>query len=433
MADKPFFMYFAPGATHAPHHVPKEWADKYKGKFDQGWDKLREQISRGRNKLGVIPQDCELTSANSEIPAWDSISPEMKPVLARQMEIYAGFLEHTDHHIGRLDRRPRRLGHPRRYADLRHHRRQRRVGRRIAAGHVQRNDPAQRIRAHSKHPSSSRAHSTSSADQRRTTTTPSAGPTRWTRPISGRSRWHRTGAARATARSCTGRTASRRRARSAHSSIMSSTSRRRCSKRRTFHSPYMVNGVLQKPIEGVSMAYSFNDAGAAERHETQYFEMFCNRGIYHKGWTAVTKHRTPWDPPTPSCRRSMTTVWELYDTTTGLVAGERSVEDTARKAARAPTAVVDRGDEVQRASPRRPHPSSGSTADLAGRPQLVKGDRQLLFGGMGRLSENSILNLHNKSHAITADVVVPKKSRRCHHRASAGSSAGGASTQRMGG
>ena len=102
MADKPFFMYFAPGATHAPHHVPREWADKYKGKFDAGWEKLREETFKRQKALGVIPSDCALTPANREIPAWDTISPEMKPVLARQMEIYAGFLEHTDHHIGLL-------------------------------------------------------------------------------------------------------------------------------------------------------------------------------------------------------------------------------------------------------------------------------------------------------------------------------------------
>ena len=102
MPDKPFFMYYAPGATHAPHHVPKEWADKYKGKFDQGWDKLREETFARQKKLGVIPQDCQLTPRHPEIPAWDTVSTEMKPILAREMEVYAGYMEHTDHHVGRL-------------------------------------------------------------------------------------------------------------------------------------------------------------------------------------------------------------------------------------------------------------------------------------------------------------------------------------------
>src|SRR5262249_18919992 len=88
---KPFFMYFAPGATHAPHHVPKDWADKYKGKFDQGWDKLREETFNRQKKLGVIPEQCDLTKRPSEIPAWDDEAKDLKPVLARQMEVYAGY------------------------------------------------------------------------------------------------------------------------------------------------------------------------------------------------------------------------------------------------------------------------------------------------------------------------------------------------------
>ena len=100
--DKPFFVYFAPGATHAPHHVPKEWADKYKGKFDQGWDKLREETIARQKKLGVVPADCQLTARHAEIPAWDDMPEALKPILRRQMEVYAGFLEYTDHHVGRL-------------------------------------------------------------------------------------------------------------------------------------------------------------------------------------------------------------------------------------------------------------------------------------------------------------------------------------------
>src|SRR5687767_13004394 len=100
--DKPFYMYFAPGATHAPHHVPKEWADKYKGKFDQGWDKVREETFARQRQLGVIPPEAQLTPRHAEIPAWDDMPAALKPILIRQMEIYAGFLEHVDYHVGRL-------------------------------------------------------------------------------------------------------------------------------------------------------------------------------------------------------------------------------------------------------------------------------------------------------------------------------------------
>jgi len=102
MPDKPFFIYFAPGATHAPHHVPKEWIDKYKGTFDQGWDKLREETFARQLKLGVIPADAVLTERPAEIAAFDDMPAELKPILRREMEVYAGFLAHTDHHVGRL-------------------------------------------------------------------------------------------------------------------------------------------------------------------------------------------------------------------------------------------------------------------------------------------------------------------------------------------
>src|SRR5258705_13924929 len=102
MPDKPFFMYFAPGATHAPHHVPKEWSDKYKGTFNSGWDKLREETLARQKGLGVIPKNAELTTRHAEIPAWDDMPADLKPVLAREMEIYAGYLEQADPHVGRV-------------------------------------------------------------------------------------------------------------------------------------------------------------------------------------------------------------------------------------------------------------------------------------------------------------------------------------------
>ena len=156
------------------------------------------------------------------------------------------------------------------------------------------------------------------------------------------------------------------------------------------------------------MAYSFDKADAAERHETQYFEVFANRGIYHKGWTAVTKHRTPWAPPTAKLPAFDDDCWELYDTTTDWT----QAKDLARE-------QPDRLHDLQRqwlieatkynVLPLDDRSAERFTADLVGRPQLVHGDRQLLFGGMGRLTEHSILNLHNKTHSITADCVIPER------------------------
>src|SRR3954467_15980843 len=99
---KPFYLHLCFGATHAPHHVPKEWADRYAGVFDDGWDVQRERTFARQKELGVIPADTELTERPAEIPGGDDMPDELKPVLARQMEVYAGFLEHVDYHVGRV-------------------------------------------------------------------------------------------------------------------------------------------------------------------------------------------------------------------------------------------------------------------------------------------------------------------------------------------
>ena len=193
--------------------------------------------------------------------------------------------------------------------------------------------------------------------------------------------------------------------------------------------PAIVNSVQQAPLEGFSMLYAFDDAKAAERHETQYFEMFCNRGIYHKGWTAVTRHSTPWDTskPLPAFDDD---VWELYDTNKDWTQARNIAKDNPQKLQELQRlwlieatkySVLPLDDRrVERFNP-----------DLAGRPQLIKGKTQILFGGMGRLSENSVVNIKNKSYSVTAEVVVPKSgAERRHHRAGWQPSTAGASTPR---
>jgi arylsulfatase len=170
--------------------------------------------------------------------------------------------------------------------------------------------------------------------------------------------------------------------------------------------PISVNGVQQHPIEGVSMLYTFNDAKAAERHETQYFEMFGNRGIYHKGWTAVTRHKTPWlliGEKTPAFDDD---VWELYDTTKDW----SQANDLSKQ-------MPEKLHELQRlflieatrynVLPLNDDLAKVLNADTAGRPVMIKGKTQLLFGGMGRLSENCVVNIKNKTHAVTAELEVP--------------------------
>jgi len=169
--------------------------------------------------------------------------------------------------------------------------------------------------------------------------------------------------------------------------------------------PTVVDGVPQHPIEGVSMAYSFDDADGPERRQTQYFEMFCNRGIYHEGWTAVTRHSTPWVvaslPPLEA------DVWELYDTTVDWSQSHDLAAELPEKLAELQDLWLAEARKYN-VLPLDDRRIERFNSDLAGRPVLVKGNTQLLYGGMGRLTEASILNLKNKSHAVTAEVEVPE-------------------------
>jgi arylsulfatase A-like enzyme len=405
MPDKPFFMYFAPGATHAPHHVFTEWTDKYKGRFDAGWDALREETFARQKELGVIPPEAELTERPAEIPAWDEVEDEMKPVLARQMEVYAAFLEHTDHHVGRLVEALEDLG----VLDdtLVYYI----IGDNGASaeGTLQGTFNENFVfngAAHLETPEFLRARidefGTPSANNHYAVGWAHAmdTPYQWTKQVA--SHWGGT-----------------RNGTIVHwPNGFEATGE----VRRQFHhvidvaptvleaaglpAPASVNGIAQMPLHGTSMVYAFEDPAAAERHELQYFEMFCNRGIYHKGWTAVTRHSVPWDmgAQMPAFDDD---AWELYGPDDWSQAHDQSKE------------MPDKLHELQRlflieavkynVLPLDDRRIERFNPDLAGRPELVKGKSQQLFGGMGRLSENSVLNVKNKSHSVTAEVVVPEQ------------------------
>jgi arylsulfatase len=167
--------------------------------------------------------------------------------------------------------------------------------------------------------------------------------------------------------------------------------------------PTFVNGVLQEPLHGVSMVYSFDDGAAAERHETQYFEMFCNRGIYHKGWTAVTRHSTPWLMAETAPLEA--DVWELYGPDDWTQAHDLAAEQPEKLAELQGLFMLEGA--KYNVFPLDDRRAERFNPDLAGRPQLIRGNRQVLFGGMGRLSENSIVVIKNKSHSVTSEIAVP--------------------------
>src|SRR6266487_3574859 len=405
MPEKPFFVYYAPGATHAPHHVPKEWSDKYKGKFDQGWDKVREETLARQKELGVIPEDAELTKRHEEIPAWDDVDSALKPVLARQMEVYAGFMEHTDHQLGRViaaledleilddtlvyaiigDNGASAEGTPNgTFNEM--------MVLNGAAALETTEFMASRIddfgtpRAYN-HYSVGWAHAMDA-------------PYQWTKQVA--SHWGGTRNGTIVRWPSGIKGTGEQRSQFHHVIDVAPTVLEAAG----VPEPTFVHGVQQSPMEGISMAYSFDDDAAAERHETQYFEMFVNRGIYHKGWTAVTRHSTPW-VMTPELPPFDEDVWELYAPEDWTQARDIAAENPEKlhelqrlfliEAAKYNVLPLD-DRRVERFNP-----------DLAGRPQLIRGKSQILFGGMGRLSENSVLVLKNKSHSVTAEIEVPEQ------------------------
>ncbi len=405
--DKPFFVYFAPGATHAPHHVPKEWADKYKGKFDQGWDKLREETFARQKKLGVIPADCQLTPRHAEIPAWDDMPETLKPVLRRQMEVYAGFMEYTDHHVGRMLDGMKNLG----ILDdtLVYYI----IGDNGASAEGTLNGTFNEMLNFNGlgaietpeflterldklgGPESYNHYAVGWAHAMNT-------PYQWTKQVA--SHWG--GTRNGTIVHWPKGIKAKGEIRSQFSHVIDVAPT--ILEAAGIPEPESVDGIAQDPIEGTSMLYAFNDGKAADQHETQYFEMFGNRGIYHKGWAAVTKHGTPWILVGRKTVPLDDDVWELYDTTKDW----SQAKDLSKE-------MPEKLHELQRlwlieATRYKVLPIDDRVAekmnpDLAGRPVLISGKTQLLFGGMGRLSENCVLNLKNKSHAVTAEITVPKE------------------------
>lgn len=404
-SDKPFFMYFAPGATHAPHHVPKEWADKYKGKFDQGWDQLREETFARQKKLGVIPQDCELTKRPDAIPSWDSQTPEFKRVLARQMEVYAGFYEYADHHIGRLldaleeihalddtliyyvigDNGASGEGTP-----------QGTYNEAIPFNGMNALETAEFLTERMDKLGGPESYNHYAVGWAHALDT----PYQWTKQVASHWGGTRNGAIVHWPKGIKAKGEIRHQFH--HIIDVAPT----ILEAALLPEPTMVNGVGQVPMQGVSMAYSFDDGGAGERRETQYFEMFGNRGIYHKGWTAVTRHRTPW-LMTQAALPFDDDVWELYDTN----ADWSQAHDLSKE-------MPDKLHELQRlwlieatrnnVLPMDDRMAERMNSDTAGRPELIRGNVQVLAEGMGGLNENGVVNVKNKSHAITAQLQIPE-------------------------
>jgi arylsulfatase A-like enzyme len=405
--DKPFFVYFAPGATHAPHHVPQEWIDHYKGKFAHGWDRQREITFERQKELGVIPGDAGLTKRHDEIPAWDEMDDALKPVLERQMETYAAFLSHTDHHVGRVIDAVEELG--------------------IlddtlifciigdngasAEGTVRGTfneliclngmgdivETPEFLTARVDKWGSPEAYNHYAVGW----AWAMDAPFQWTKQVA--SHWG--GTRNGTIVHYPKRIKEQGGLRSQFSHVIDVAPT--VLELAGIAEPTEVNGVRQSPYEGTSIVYSFDAPDAPERHETQYFEMFGNRGIYHQGWSAVTKHRTPWKLAIGAKTVPFDEdVWELYD-------GSKDYSQVDDLSKELPDKLKELQDlwlaEAQKylVLPLDDRVVERLSPELAGRPSIVKGTRQVFYPGMKRISEMSVLNVKNKSFQVTAQLRVP--------------------------
>jgi arylsulfatase A-like enzyme len=401
--DKPFFIYFAPGATHAPHHVPKAWIDKYKGQFDQGWDKLREETLARQIKLGVVPPGTKLAPKPAVIKDWDKLSADEKKLFTRQMEVFAGFGEYADTEVGRLIKAIGELGQLDNTLVIYI------AGDNGASAEGGMNGLFNEMTYFNGVPETVQDILKHYDELGGPTTYPhyAAGwavagdtPFEWTKQVASSYGGTRNGMVVYWPKGIKAK--GEVRSQWEHVIDIAPT----ILEAARLPEPKIVNGTPQIPIEGVSMVSTFADANVPSLHTTQYFEIFGNRAIYHDGWLAGTVHRAPWEyKPRATFDKD---TWELYDTRTDF----SLANDLAAK-------YPDKLREMQdlflseaikySVLPLDDRTLERLNAALVGRPDLMAGRTSLtVYPGMTGMSENVFINVKNRSHTITAEVEVPQ-------------------------
>jgi len=400
--DKPFYMYFATGATHAPHHAPKEWIAKYKGQFAGGWDKLREETFARQKALRVIPADAKLTPRPKEIPAWDSMTADQKRLFERQMETFAGFAEHTDHEVGRLVAQLEAIG------ELDNTMFFYIVGDNGSSAEGGPEGTYNEMMALNGIIGKADQMMDHIEDWGGPTTFPHfaigwawAGntPFQWTKQVAS----HFGGTRNGMVLHWPAGIKSKGQIRSQFHHVIDVAPT--VLEGTKLPEPKVVNGIPQRPMDGVSMLYTVDDAKAKDRRTTQYFEMFGNRGIYHDGWVACTRHSIPWLmvklPPLTD------DVWELYNV-------DQDFSQANNLAAKEPAKLKELQDLFLKEAvknhvlPIDDRRSERFNPTIAGRPDLM-GDRKSLtvYEGMTGMMENAFINVKGARHTITAEIEVP--------------------------
>ena len=401
--DRPFFMYFATGAVHAPHHVPREWVEKYKGKFDAGWDSVRTATFERQKQRGLIPADTVLPPKARDIKDWADLTDDERTLFAAQAEVFAGFLEQTDYEIGRLVGAIENLGELDNTLFI------------YIAGDNGTSAEGGMVGMYNEMTYFNKVTETvrellPKIDQwggPYTFPHMAAGwavafdsPFSWTKQVASDFGGTRNGmvihwpdgiADKGGLRTQFG-----------HVIDIAPTILEAAG----LPEPKVVNSTPQTPIEGTSLVYTFDDAEAVERHRTQYFEIFGNRAIYHEGWLARTLHRAPWE--TEGFPPLHTDVWDLYDTRKDFSLAVNLAEVHPEKLAEL-KGLFDVEAERYHVYPIDDRVIERTNPAIAGRPDLM-GERTTLtlYDGMNGMLENTFMNVKNRSKRITAEVVIPE-------------------------
>ncbi len=399
--QRPFFVYFATGATHAPHQVPEEWIEKFKGRFDDGWDVYREETFERQKKMGIIPPDTKLTARPDSLQAWDSLPEDEKKVYARMMEVFAAFTAHTDHEVGRLLDTIDDMGESDNTIVIYM------AGDNGSSAEGGLNgllnemtffnaipEPLEmKLEAidtlgsakHYNHFPAAWAHAMDT-------------PFQWTKQIAS----HFGGTRNGVAISWPSRIKAKGEIRDQFHHVIDIAPT--ILEVIGIEAPSQFNGIAQKPIEGVSMAYTFDDADAEDRRTTQYFEMLGNQGMYHDGWMISAIRGEPWvSEPPPVDLLNMP--WELYHVEEDFSQANDLAEEHPEKleelvklffaeAARYQVLPLD-GRKTER-------------LNVDNRPSLTQGRTTFTYPNLLRLPEGAAPDLKHKSHEIIADVTIPE-------------------------
>ena len=399
--QRPFFVYFATGATHAPHQVPEEWINKFAGKFDNGWDVYREETFARQKAMGIIPADTKLTPRPDSLPAWDSLPEDERKVYARMMEVFAGFTAHTDYEVGRLVDAIEDMGEldntiiiymagdngSSAEGGLNGLLNEMTFFNAIPEPLQMKLDNIETLGSekHYNHFPAAWAHAMDT-------------PFQWTKQIAS----HFGGTRNGLAISWPKRIKAKGEIRDQFHHVIDIAPT--LLEVIGIEPPAQFNGIAQKPVEGVSMAYTFDDANAEDARTTQYFEMLGNQGIYHDGWMASAIRGVPWaSEPEPGDLLNMP--WELYHVEKDFSQANDLAQENPEKldeliklffaqAARYNVLPLD-----DRKTER---------LNVDNRPSLTQGRTKFTYPNLLRLPEGAAPDLKHRSHQILANVVIPE-------------------------